>query len=171
MPIVPRRGGGGDDVITTTTITTIGMVTLALRRNNHGGTWQAVTSRHIELLHSPRLVAIGLTISGVQGLQLAGITILWLVGLNIDWGCLVPHCIMGSRNQLEFPPFSRPQGQSLCTALTTGKCLSLGLCKGTVKESKGISSALLHYSTAFGLSCTCPSAVYISMLTLFQEIP
>ena len=41
-----------------------------------------------------------------HGLQLAGITILWLVGLNIDWDCLVPHCIMGSRDQWEFPPFS-----------------------------------------------------------------
>ena len=30
---------------------------------------------------------------------------LWLAGLNIGWDCLVPHCIMGSRDQWEFPPF------------------------------------------------------------------
>ena len=33
---------------------------------------------------------------------LAGITLLWFVGLNIDWDCLVPHCIMGSCDQWEF---------------------------------------------------------------------
>ena len=38
-----------------------------------------------------------------HGLQLAGITLLWLVGLKIDWDCPVPHCIMGSRDQWEFP--------------------------------------------------------------------
>ena len=31
--------------------------------------------------------------------------------------------------------FSRPQWQSLCRVLSAGKCLPLGLCKGTVKES------------------------------------
>ena len=59
----------------------------------------------------------------------------WLVGLNIDRDCLVSHWIMGSHEQWEFPPFVRPQWQSLCTALLAGKCLPLGLCKGTVKES------------------------------------
>ena len=52
---------------------------------------------------------------------------------------------MGSRDQWEFPPFFRPQWKSLCTALRVGICLSLvlfkeclplGLCKGTVKESR-----------------------------------
>ena len=55
---------------------------------------------------------------------------------NMDWDCLMPHCIIGSCDQWEFPPFFRPQWQSLCTALTAGKCLPLGLCKGTVKESR-----------------------------------
>ena len=49
------------------------------------------------------------------------------VGVIIDWDCLVPHCIMGSLDQWEFPPFFRPQWQSLYTAL--------GLCKGTLKYS------------------------------------
>ena len=63
--------------------------------------------------------------------------IAWLVGLNIDWGWLMPHCIMGTRDQWKYPPFFRPhwQWQSLCTASTAGICLLLGLCKGTVKES------------------------------------
>ena len=69
-------------------------------------------------------------------LLLAGNPLLWLVGRNIDWDCLVPCCIMGSRDQWGFPPFFRPQWQCLCTTLTTGKCLPLGLCKGIVKESK-----------------------------------
>ena len=79
------------------------------------------------------------TVSGVWDMAsngLAGIALLWLVGLNIDWDCLVPHCIMGSHDQWEFPPFFRPQWESLCTALTAGKCLPLRLCKGTVKESR-----------------------------------
>ena len=70
-----------------------------------------------------------------HGLQLADITLVWLVCLNIDWDCLVPYCIMDSWDQWEFPPFFKPQWQSLCTALPAGKCLPLGLCKGTVKES------------------------------------
>ena len=61
-----------------------------------------------------------------------------LVGLNIDWDCLVPHSIMGSRNKWEFPPFFWPQWQSSCTAPTAGKCLPLGLCKGTVKQSTNL---------------------------------
>ena len=43
-----------------------------------------------------------------HGLQFTGIILLWLVGLNIDWDCLVPLCIMGSRDQWEFPPFQTP---------------------------------------------------------------
>ena len=56
------------------------------------------------------------TVSGVymrHGLQLAGITRWWLVGLNIYWDCLVSHCIIGSHDQWEFPPFFRPQWESL----------------------------------------------------------
>ena len=55
-------------------------------------------------------------------------------GLNIDWDCLVPHCIMGSHDQWEFTPFFGPQWQSLCTTLMAGKCLMSVLCKGTVKS-------------------------------------
>ena len=79
-----------------------------------------------------------MTVSGVWGMaSLAGFILLWLVGLNIDWDCPVPHCIMGSCDQWESPPFAPPpQWQSLCTVLTTGKCLpSWVLCQGTVKES------------------------------------
>ena len=69
---------------------------------------------------------------------------LWDIAFNwvassfmIGWSNynLVSHCIVGSRDRWQFPPFSRPQWQSLCTALTAGKCLPLGLGKGTAKES------------------------------------
>ena len=66
------------------------------------------------LLHSPSLVAIGLSMWYETW---PPITLLWLVGLKIDWDCLVPHCIMGSRDHWESPLFFRPQWQSLCTAL------------------------------------------------------
>ena len=39
---------------------------------------------------------------------MAGIMLLSVVGLNIDLDCLVPHCVMGSRDQWEFPSFSDP---------------------------------------------------------------
>ena len=74
-----------------------------------------------KLLHSPSLVAIRLTVSGLWWKhKLAGITLLWLVGLNVDWDCLVSHCIIGSRDQWEFPLFFRRHWQSLCTAQTAG---------------------------------------------------
>ena len=73
------------------------------------------------LLHSPSLVAIGLSKEYETWFPiLAGITLLWLVGLNIDWDCLVPQCIIGVCDQWEFPLFFRPQWQSLGTALTAG---------------------------------------------------
>ena len=69
-----------------------------------------------------------------HGLQLAGISVFLLVGLNIGWDCLLSHWIWGSCDRWEFPPFCRGHWQSPCTALTAGKCLSLWLCKETVKE-------------------------------------
>ena len=39
---------------------------------------------------------------------------------------------MGSRGQWGFPSFFRPQWQSLCTTLTSGKCLPLRLCQLTI---------------------------------------
>ena len=57
------------------------------------------------LRRGPGRLKIGLCIG--HGLQLVGIAFLWLVGLNIDWDCLVPHCIMGPCDQWEFPSFFR----------------------------------------------------------------
>ena len=93
------------------------------------------------LLHSPSLVAAGLSMPGTRhglqwpldcytlpawwlqdcqwgmrhGPQLTGITLLWLVGMNTYWRCLAPHDFMRSSDQWEFPPFFRPHCQSLCT--------------------------------------------------------
>ena len=68
-----------------------------------------------------------------------------LVGLNIDWDCIVPHCIMGSRAQWEFPPFFQaPVTVPLLSR--SGRqmpavCLPLWLCKGIVEESSQLLSA------------------------------
>ena len=88
------------------------------------------------LLHSPSRVAIGLSV-GYKTWPPIGWHHLcdWLAVLKIDWDCPVPHCIMGSRDQWDFQLFFRPQWQFLCIGPTTGNCLPLGLCKGTVKES------------------------------------
>ena len=80
------------------------------------------------LIHSHSLVQQDCQWAMRHDLQLAGIRILWSIGRNIEWDCLVPHNIMGSRDQWELPPFFRPQWQPLCTSLN-GR-----LCKGTVKE-------------------------------------
>ena len=50
------------------------------------------------------------------------------------------QCILGSHDQCEFPPFFKGHWQSPSTAITAGKCLPLGLCKETVKESTGVYS-------------------------------
>ena len=80
------------------------------------------------LLHSPSLVAIGLTV-GFDTWPPIG----WHHPLVIDWFIysLVSSVALhyGSRDRWEFPPFLRPPRQSHCTALP------LGLCKRTVKES------------------------------------
>ena len=58
----------------------------------------------------------------------------WLL-LNIRLDCLKSHCIAGSCDRWEFPPFCKGHWQSPCIALREGKfCLPLGLCKGNVKE-------------------------------------
>ena len=72
-----------------------------------------------------------------HGLQLASIALLRLVGLNIDWGCLVPHCIMDSLDQWKFLPFFGPQWQSLCTALMAGNACRWGC-------ARGLCTSLLH---------------------------
>ena len=80
------------------------------------------------LLHSPSLVAIGLSMGYETWPQ-----IVWHHPFLIGWSkfnrlgyCLVPHCIMGLHDQWEFPPFFQ-------TPVTVR--LPLGLRKGTVKES------------------------------------
>ena len=66
----------------------------------------------------------------------------WLHCFWIGWAkYMVP--ILSSNGLLaqvisgNFPPFYRGHWQSPCTALMAGKCLPLGLCKETVKESAG----------------------------------
>ena len=89
----------------------------------------------VRLLHSPSPVTIGLSLSYETWPPICWHHLLWLVGINIDWDCLVSHGIMGSTDWWKLLLFLMPQWQSLCTALTAGKGLPLGLCKGTVKES------------------------------------
>ena len=66
-----------------------------------------------------------------HGLQLAGIILLWLVGRNIGLSRIAVHCV------LTWPIgiFTVFHWQSPCTALTTGICQPLGMCRGTVEES------------------------------------
>ena len=71
-----------------------------------------------------------------HGLQLAVLSSMWLVDPNMEWGNPHNWCIMGLRD----PPELTPPWQSPCTAQTAGKCLPLGLCKGTVKESSNSSN-------------------------------
>ena len=108
-----------------------------------------------------------------HGFPLAGISLLWLVGLKRDWDCPVPYCIMDSCDQWGFQLFFRPQWQSLCTALTAGNCLPLGLCKGTVKESNHwhifqpittramFFSASCHQRNVFASSGWCQQMLWI----------
>ena len=97
------------------------------------------------LLHSPNLVAIVLSRCQwgmIHCLQLAGITLLWLVGLNIDWDCLVPHCIMTSGNSHRL---SHPSGSPFSPKYR--QCFLLRLCRGTVIESRW------GKFTSYGMEC------------------
>ena len=60
---------------------------------------------------------------------------LHLAGLNIALGMPQSQWIVGPCDHEVFHHFSKGHWQSLCTAITAGKCLQLRLCKGTVKES------------------------------------
>ena len=57
------------------------------------------------LLHITSLVAIGLSV-GYETWPPNDWHHAFVIGwFNIDGDCFVPHCIMGSRDQWEFPPF------------------------------------------------------------------
>ena len=64
---------------------------------------------------------------------LASRTLLWQAYFNIVWGVPQLQWIMGSRDRWKFSQFLKGHWQSPFTAGMTGKCISLGLCKETVK--------------------------------------
>ena len=80
---------------------------------------------------------------------------------NIDGDCFVPHCIMGSRDQWEFPPFFWPHWQSLCTALTAE------LCKGTVKESSQSRATARYRQSRVGVTQSIHS---VRLFSFFSEL-
>ena len=82
----------------------------------------------VKWLHSPSLVAIGLSV-GYETWPPIGWHHPFVIGLNIDWDCLVPHCIMGSCDQWEFSLF-----QTTVTVPLHCRRLPLRLCNGTVTE-------------------------------------
>ena len=76
-----------------------------------------------------------------HGLQLAAITLLWLAGLNTGWDWLSLNRLLAHVTKRNFHNFYKGHWQPPCTALImAGKCLPLGLCKETVKESIPFSS-------------------------------
>ena len=70
------------------------------------------------LLHSPSLVAIGLSV-GYETRPPIGLQHPFVIGWSKDWDCPVPQCIMGSRDQWEFQLFSwwRHQMETLSALL------------------------------------------------------
>ena len=86
---------------------------------------------------SSRLSVLNRTVSGVWDMASNWLASRFVTGYSkYSLGLLSAYCIMGSLDQWEFPPFFRAQWQPRCSSLTAGKCLPLGLCKGTVKDSK-----------------------------------
>ena len=111
-------------------------------------------------------------------LLLADIAHLWLAGLNIGWGMPPSQWILGSCDRWEFPAFFIGYWQSPYTALTAGKCLPLGLCKETVKESIWIQNTRysphpLYYfgsvseGRAFSLESIAEANSWAKLLALF----
>ena len=102
------------------------------------------------LLHSPSLVALGLSVGYETWLPIG-----WHHTFVINWSKYrfrLPQMqwIVGSNDWLEFLPFFRGHWQSPCTALTAGKCLPLGLCRETVKAS---TSSVIPRRTAGAVPC------------------
>ena len=95
----------------------------------HGIYTQACCPANSRLIHSPSLVALGLSV-GYEKWPLIGWHHWSLYSLELPQS----HWIVGSCDWWEFLPFFRCHWQSPCTALMAGKCLPLGLCKETVKE-------------------------------------
>ena len=87
------------------------------------------------LLHSLSRVAVGLSV-GCETRPPIGWHYPFVIGSKYCMG--LPHLqwIMNSHNWWQFPLFFRGHWQSSCTAPSAGNCLPLGLCKGTVKESR-----------------------------------
>ena len=77
-----------------------------------------------------------------HGLQLAGITLLLLAGVNIVWDCLCHYGLWAHMTGKNFHHILEATESVLVQALTAGKCLLLGLCKETVKQSKCITASL-----------------------------
>ena len=77
-------------------------------------------------------------------LQMVGITLFFLIGWS-DYrlGLLESQWVLVLRDRKEFTPFLTSQRQSACTAQTAGKCLPLGLCKETVKQSSIVRTQLV----------------------------
>ena len=97
------------------------------------------------LLHSPNLEAVALSV-GYETWLLIG----WHHPFVIGWsryrlGLPQSYSIVNLGHQLEFPPFFKRHWQSHCKALMAGKCLLIGLCKETMKESSGCAES--HPST------------------------
>ena len=102
-------------------------------------------------------------------LQLASVTLLWLVGLNIGWDC--PSCnglwvlVTGGN----FLSFSKATDSPLAQPSWQANCLSLGLCKETVKQST--------YHPFWG-TCHCwpvsssgKRGVLITLVVWYWEVP
>ena len=77
---------------------------------------------------------------------------------------------MDSHDRWEFPPYFRGHWQSPSTALTAGKCLPLGPCKETLKESMcchnwkdlfGNSSVILLFSSRSLFFDTCSAELIL----------
>ena len=90
----------------------------------------------VRLLNSPIMVAVRLSV-GCETWHPIGWHHPLLIGLSkYRLGFPQSQWIACSHDQWECPLFFRGHWQSPCTTLMAGKCLPLGLCRGTVKESR-----------------------------------
>ena len=86
-----------------------------------------------KLLHSPSLLAVKLSLKYEIWTPIGGHRPSWLHGLHVGSDCLSRNGFWAHVTGGNFHRFQRRE--SHCTTLTTGKCLSLGLCNETVRES------------------------------------
>ena len=133
----------------------------------------------LRLLHSPSIVAVGLWVRcEIYVLNTDWRHPLLFIDLNIGWDCLSRNGLWSNLtggNYHRFAEATEWHWQSPCTAPVAGRCLQLGLCNETVKESMADGNVLSTSRHVWAIwECvaysTCRELCALSLRLLYNYI-